>query len=69
MKGSFFMTFTIDRARKILGKSSNKYTDEDLASIINNLTGVAEIITSVVGSKTETMGIESLNKKGDHRND
>lgn len=50
---------TVNRARKILGKSSNKFTDEEIENLIDQFSSIAEIVTTIVGSKQTTTGIET----------
>lgn len=51
-------TFSVQKARKILGSSSKDYTDKEIELLINQFYALAEIITSIVGSKQTTKGIE-----------
>lgn len=59
---------TIAQARKILGKSSEKFSDSEIESLINQFTSIAEVVCSIIGSKNLTMGIEASPKKEDYEN-
>lgn len=56
---------TIERARKILGKSSKKFSDDDIELLINQFYGIAEIMSNMVGSKKTPKGIETVSRKAD----
>lgn len=57
---------TIFQARKILGKSSTKFTDDEIESLINQFSEIANIVTDIIGSKQTTKGIEYADRKVDH---
>lgn len=59
---------TISQARKLLGQSSNNFTDQDIELLINQFLGIAEIVTNLAGSKSKSMGIEYAYKKEEHEN-
>ncbi len=57
---------TIQHAKKLLGKTSNKFSDSEIDFLISQFYGIAEIVTSIVGSKQTTRVIESNLKKEDY---
>ncbi len=57
---------TIIEARKTLGKTSEKFSDEEIQTLINQFSQIAEIVTSIVGSKQTTRGIERGDGKEEH---
>lgn len=57
---------TITLARKILGKTSRKFSDEEIELLINQFSDIAEIVTGIVGSKKGTRGIELASRKVDY---
>ncbi|MBI4097627.1 MAG: hypothetical protein HY426_01170 [Candidatus Levybacteria bacterium] len=59
---------SILKARKLLGSVSKNYSDEDLQFLIDQVVCIAEVVTTVAGSKKTTMGIESPNQKADYGN-
>jgi hypothetical protein len=63
------MPITVNRARKLLGKTSKKFSDNDIGLLINQFYGIAEIVSEMVGSKKTTKGIESTQKKEDYGKD
>ncbi len=55
--------FSVKKARKILGKSSDKYTDREIEELINIFTKLAGVISDIVGSKDTTTGIDLASKR------
>lgn len=57
---------TINRARKILGKSSNKFSDEEIDRLINQFSYIAETVSQIIVSKQTTRGVEVDGRKEDY---
>ncbi len=57
---------TLSDARKILGKSSNKFSDIEIEYLINQFYEIADVVTEIIGSKTTTKGIELSDRKVDY---
>ncbi len=57
---------TINKARKLLGKTGKNYSDKEIEYLINQFAGIAEVITQIIGSKNTIMGIEPTEKKEDY---
>lgn len=59
---------TVNKARKLLGSTGRNYSDKEIEYLINQFSGVAEVITQIIGSKKTTMGIETTKEKEDYGN-
>ncbi len=61
-------TVTLKTAKRILGKSASKFTDDELLSLINSMEVLAEIYIDTYGSKKQRGVIDSLKLKSENGN-
>lgn len=60
------MSISLLQARKILGKGSDKLSDPELQTLLNQLFGISEIIAELLiekhVSKNQPMGVDAPNE-------
>jgi hypothetical protein len=63
------MALTVKQSRKILGKTSEKYSDTELELLLAQFYSLAEVIAATItGSKNISTGLDSSVRKAENKN-